>query len=1078
MNDIEVAWLSWTIHHGSGATPDGHILDSWAAARGWAAAEARQSLMSPPVSDPRKAYIAAGLDALDALDAGRDDEDTVDAAFSLVGRLCGAGRYRWAWQIALPHIHRLFRLSAPDDRVRHACNLAAAAREVDGNAKSTQVLAMVEFDEPLASAPVRAAFHFARGNHLKDGGDADDAEVCYRRALQLGEASGAPVAGDAAYQLARIRIEAERDLDEVAPLLARAQALRGARSGDEQRLLLVVSEAQVSLREGRILDLLRTLVDALSALPEPPAWHEEAGVHVMWSELAAGLDHPLASEWSARLAVTAHHLGGRRRERCAVYARLGLALALRGLGDEVRQWLALAITELGSTREVLHRVGIQTSIGWAFYYFGMKQEAVEWLREAADEARAKGFLGDELAARAQLALAASGVDEALSGECAARVREFLATPTVPFEAQRARSLLVAVELLAGAPEELLRWPEALRKEKVRLDAELPLLQRWLDTTGEDGTERGRPLPQVLCWRRATAYGYLCGRGYLAFLRKHLALPPREVAAWVLSRATDAALRARIALELLAGAEGIPLETRRGADHRLAGPLRELRAMLFDRLLAESGHTNGDGRPSEPRPGAGDATGLDAFYLQWHRERPVRADEVDPDRDARPQRATAVPSEDEFAQRFMTDPESPALVQRFVSALRQAAEPDAALLADLQRVLSRHMPLTAAEYGIGPDNFLEHELFGPLRAVLATGARPILAELVQVAGQAFWITFDTERGQQGVGLHAAPIDAAEAQRRAGDLRTLLNDHNAALRHGREQAPDLVLQASRLLGTLLEPLVRAVPRGREVWMGLGAPWNTLPIERFPFDTAGGVLADRNQVMRRDPFRRWLLPPGRAPAHGDSTGALVAGAPAVQWEPAAGQLPALLGSREETARVAAALGVEPLLGTECTVARIVEALRGRRFVHLACHGFRFESPEVRALALADGPLTAPRIAALDLRGCRLVVLSACSSAQGAAFGSSDVDTIAHAFHEAGVETVLASTDEIPDAATAHAMGRLYDALLKGVPVGAAVQRAFAARHHERDGVTIWPWVVSGRSGPIIETSGAFMDAEHVES
>lgn len=88
-------------------------------------------------------------------------------------------------------------------------------------------------------------------------------------------------------------------------------------------------------------------------------------------------------------------------------------------------------------------------------------------------------------------------------------------------------------------------------------------------------------------------------------------------------------------------------------------------------------------------------------------------------------------------------------------------------------------------------------------------------------------------------------------------------------------------------------------------------------------------------------------------------------------------------------------------------------------------------------DGILTAQEISMLDLRGCDLVVLSACQTAQGD-LGADGVFGLQRAFKKAGVNSILMSIDKIDDRATQLLMTEFYKNYVKGVSKQESLKRA----------------------------------------
>lgn len=159
--------------------------------------------------------------------------------------------------------------------------------------------------------------------------------------------------------------------------------------------------------------------------------------------------------------------------------------------------------------------------------------------------------------------------------------------------------------------------------------------------------------------------------------------------------------------------------------------------------------------------------------------------------------------------------------------------------------------------------------------------------------------------------------------------------------------------------------------------------------------------------------------------------------------------------------------LLGADATEARLRAAVKGRRYVHIATHGFAredllaglytrrieetFTSADMErqlsvghdpmllsGLAMAganpregaagdDGILTALEASYLDLDGVDLVTLSACETARGTAESGEGVLGLVSAFQMAGARRIVASLWRVDDEGTRRLMDGLYERMLR---------------------------------------------------
>lgn len=173
-------------------------------------------------------------------------------------------------------------------------------------------------------------------------------------------------------------------------------------------------------------------------------------------------------------------------------------------------------------------------------------------------------------------------------------------------------------------------------------------------------------------------------------------------------------------------------------------------------------------------------------------------------------------------------------------------------------------------------------------------------------------------------------------------------------------------------------------------------------------------------------------------------------------------LEGSALEVAAIRPWLGEKAVVLTEAKATEnALKQVQGPSILHLATHGFflpdvsislpetdvgaspptanRVENPLLRSgLALAgfnqresdgeDGVLTALEVASLNLRGTRLVVLSACETGLGDVADGEGVYGLRRAFVLAGAESLLMSLWQVGDRRTADLMQQYYERLGQG--------------------------------------------------
>ena len=170
-----------------------------------------------------------------------------------------------------------------------------------------------------------------------------------------------------------------------------------------------------------------------------------------------------------------------------------------------------------------------------------------------------------------------------------------------------------------------------------------------------------------------------------------------------------------------------------------------------------------------------------------------------------------------------------------------------------------------------------------------------------------------------------------------------------------------------------------------------------------------------------------------------------------PRAGGAPSVLALPDEAApriadearSVARCLGPATLVstGATATAARLREAVRESRLVHVATHGrFRADRPAMSSLRLADTWFNLYDVYDLDVRA-DLVVLSACESGNSAPGRGDEALGLLRGFLYAGAPRVLASRWRVSDPATELYMTSFYAALRDGATYEAAQRLAMRA-------------------------------------
>jgi CHAT domain-containing protein len=261
----------------------------------------------------------------------------------------------------------------------------------------------------------------------------------------------------------------------------------------------------------------------------------------------------------------------------------------------------------------------------------------------------------------------------------------------------------------------------------------------------------------------------------------------------------------------------------------------------------------------------------------------------------------------------------------------------------------------------------------------------------------------------------------------------------------------------------PIERVLGGARTVMIAPDGPLCGLPFAALPGSRAGSYLLEETTIVQIPSARMLLDREGEA-------------APAAEGLLALGGLdygkgaswPTLPGTALETARLTrlyrkrfpssrAPLLLEGATGDRAGLLKsLSNGKQSWRFLHLATHGFFAppEKPDLRestntfadqraeltyrrnplllsgvVLAGANGDprsiLTAEEVAGLDLRGCDLVVLSACQTGLGRVAGGEGVLGLQRALHLAGAKSAVTSLWSVSDPATNVLMEQFYQRL-----------------------------------------------------
>ncbi|CAN5338857.1 hypothetical protein BH10PSE13_BH10PSE13_19190 [soil metagenome] len=343
---------------------------------------------------------------------------------------------------------------------------------------------------------------------------------------------------------------------------------------------------------------------------------------------------------------------------------------------------------------------------------------------------------------------------------------------------------------------------------------------------------------------------------------------------------------------------------------------------------------------------------------------------------------------------------------------------------------------------------------------------------------------------------APVRAAAARFRAA----ILSDEDDARR-----APELQESGRALSALVWKPIASHLAGISRILFGPDDVLDVVPLAAMPDDQGKPLVQSYQLIALSAP--RDLLP---SPVEGRASTALVVGNPAFGAMPGAvvgargvnrviatrgdqiafGPLPGTLAESSSVNALLAKSYASQLLQGPAATKTAVSAVRSPAILHLATHGFfltgltgsteegdALVSLSRSGLALAnanigirtsssvagaDGILTALEAVSLDLRGTKLVVLSACETALGEIASGEGVYGLAQALHQSGARTVLATLWPVSDDATSAFMQQFYTNIAAGDDPQQALhktQLAFMQSSQWHDPIFWGPFVLTGR-------------------
>ena len=289
-------------------------------------------------------------------------------------------------------------------------------------------------------------------------------------------------------------------------------------------------------------------------------------------------------------------------------------------------------------------------------------------------------------------------------------------------------------------------------------------------------------------------------------------------------------------------------------------------------------------------------------------------------------------------------------------------------------------------------------------------------------------------RDGIHFEWAPVSAARIEQAAGRFERECSDPQSS-------PQELQRTGRELYAWLVSPIDRYLDGNGSLVIEADGLISAIPFAALR-DSEETYLSNTRAIVYTTGLWAWLR--GNAPPITVDSYILSIGDPSIASGHSS-RFPFLPGAIKEAEQVAGMFRSKKLLiGQNATLGAIRQALPGANVFHFAGHGFTYV--EGGALLLASGAvLESTMLDARLLEGCRLAVLSACSSGAGERRGNAASDSLVRAFLRANVSNVIASRWNVDSEATSNMITNFYSKLLKGAELGEALRSAGESNRHK---------------------------------